>query len=51
MEGQTENKPGSRYYNLSDICYFCDNIAEYWDSIDYEVVSVCKKHVLQHGVS
>lgn len=46
-----EQAPGTRYYNLTDTCYFCTNLAEYWDSIDYEIISVCKNHILKYGVS
>jgi len=25
-------------------CYYCDNKSEYFDAIEYKVISVCKSH-------
>ena len=34
-------------FAIDQRCHYCDNDSEYWDYIEYQVISVCKKHVIK----
>lgn len=36
---------------LSEKCYFCDLAGDYWDFLEYDVISVCKNHILKFATS
>jgi hypothetical protein len=50
--GYNYNKGGYKMNKIlnkeKDKCYYCDEVAAYWDQNGATIISVCKKHAINY---